>query len=223
VKGVATKGGAPAGAAKERSAVLQAFERALGRETHLLRERPEILWQQMHNWLQWEEGLAEERLAPQRGERDAAGGRPWLRRLTRSGESEALVRTLAGHTGSVRACAYSPDGRRIVSVRDAQSGEKIPALPFVKVPGPVAVHPWLPCAARGDGVAFWRVELRGVESGPIIVTAGDGGQGPLIRCPKCWHQHPVGSSVLGSALTCPTPDCGLLLRVNEFMVAVAAR
>src|SRR5450759_5742098 len=40
---------------------------------------------------------------------------PWLHLRTRQRESEALVRTLTGHTADIYACAFSPDGRRLAS------------------------------------------------------------------------------------------------------------
>jgi len=38
---------------EEQHDVLTAFRRVLGQELHNLRERPEVLWQQMYNRLQW--------------------------------------------------------------------------------------------------------------------------------------------------------------------------
>jgi hypothetical protein len=35
--------------------VLAAFRRALAREMHVLRRQPRLLWQQLHNRLQWED------------------------------------------------------------------------------------------------------------------------------------------------------------------------
>jgi hypothetical protein len=104
--------GAPA---SDRLTVLQAFDRALRRESHVLRGRPEILWQQLYNRLQWEEGPFADHLASEWKRRSRPGARPWFHRYTHLRESEALVRTLTGHTKSVDACAVSPDGTWIVS------------------------------------------------------------------------------------------------------------
>jgi hypothetical protein len=98
--------------------VLGAYARALGREAHVLAGQPELIFQQLHNRLQWQAGAAEGRLALERERRSVPGARPWLRTRTRWPESEALVRTLAGHADRVGACAYSPDGRWIVSASD---------------------------------------------------------------------------------------------------------
>jgi hypothetical protein len=44
-------------------ATLGTFSRALGRETHVLTRQPELLWQQLHNRLQWEGKEAKQSLA----------------------------------------------------------------------------------------------------------------------------------------------------------------
>jgi WD40 repeat protein len=100
--------------------VLEAFAKVLGREAHNLTRWPELLWQQLYNRLQWADGLRGTGvitpvLAPELEERSRPGARLWLHSLTRFRESEAVVRTLSGHTLSMRAVAYSPDGTRIVS------------------------------------------------------------------------------------------------------------
>jgi hypothetical protein len=62
-EGVAMAAGSAAGS-DGRSAVLAAYARALGRETHVLARSPELTWQQLHNRLQWEGEEVEARLAP---------------------------------------------------------------------------------------------------------------------------------------------------------------
>src|SRR5450759_4605445 len=98
--------------------ILNAYARALGREAHVLARSPELTWQQLHNRLQWEGEEAEARLAPERLRRIRPEATPWLRVATPLRESEALLRTLTGHSISVTGCAFSPDGRRIVSASD---------------------------------------------------------------------------------------------------------
>ena len=84
--------------ADDRLTTLTVFSRALGREAHVLRERPEILWQQLYNRLQWEPTIARllDRVVLERTKEGAA---PWIRNRSPSPESRALVRTL-GHGGN---------------------------------------------------------------------------------------------------------------------------
>src|SRR5665648_622449 len=102
--------------------LLEAFSSDYARELHNLLAAdlgrfPAFVFQQLYNRLQWRvtEGEAAERITAEAARRCAPGARPWLHLRTRRRESEALIRTFAGHTGNVYACAFSPDGRRIVS------------------------------------------------------------------------------------------------------------
>ena len=121
--------------------VLEAFGKTLVREAHNLTQRPDLLWQQTYNRLQWvngpeSDGVLSGVLEPELEERSRPGAGPWLHSLTRFRESEVLVRTLVGHTSTVGAVAYSPDGTRIVSgsadhtlkVWDAASGAELATL-----------------------------------------------------------------------------------------------
>jgi len=87
--------------------------------------------------------------------------------------------------------------------------------------------PMRPCDERrpGPGRHAWvyRMELIGTEYGPIVVTAADGDQGPVIRCPACWQEHTLQTCQLGSDIACPIPDCGFSLRVNPFVLSHARR
>jgi hypothetical protein len=69
------------------------------------------------------------------------------------------------------------------------------------------------------------MDLAGIEYEPIVVTAvGRGkGAGPAIRCPKCLQLHPLNDAWLGQIIECPTPNCGLSLRVNPFVAGRAKR
>jgi WD40 repeat protein len=99
----------------DRLTALTTFAGALRRESHVLRDYPGILWQQLHNRLEWEAGLARQTAAREMARRRAPGTKPWMRLDSPYRESKALVRTLQGHTNIVGACAFSPDGRLIVS------------------------------------------------------------------------------------------------------------
>jgi len=64
-----------------------AFARALGRETHVLSERPDLPWHQLSNRLQWSDAGVRELLESERDE-------PWLRSRLPFRESETLNRVL---------------------------------------------------------------------------------------------------------------------------------
>ncbi len=104
----------------EQKTVLESFRKTLGQELHNLKEWPEILWQQMYNRLQWVDGDDEDDpvskvLAPEFKKRTILDAKPWFHQINRTGESESLIRTLKGHKNDVNACAFSPDGRLILS------------------------------------------------------------------------------------------------------------
>ena len=101
---------------------LKVFSRDYTREVHNLLaadlgRSPQFVFQQLYNRLQWRvtEGEVAERMTKEAARRCAPGRLPWLHLRTRQRESEALIRTFAGHDSPVLACAFSPDGRRLVS------------------------------------------------------------------------------------------------------------
>ena len=107
---------------------IERLVRVVDREAHCLRrwrtaERPELLLQQVRNrCFEMGEGdgcgLAEGAL----GER----GLGYLRERVRNGrESEALVRTLEGHTGLVAGVAVTADGRWAVSASAGQDAQGV--------------------------------------------------------------------------------------------------
>jgi WD40 repeat protein len=98
---------------------LEAFERAVSREGHNLSRWPSLLWQQLHNRLQWEAEPVRQALEPERHRRSAPGSSAWMRTRTPFRESRALLRTLAGHAYGVQACAVAPDGSAVVSASAA--------------------------------------------------------------------------------------------------------
>ena len=56
---------------------LEAFSRAIQRESHVLTKNPGMLWQQLYNRLQWEEEHITQYLAPQITLRSITGCKPW--------------------------------------------------------------------------------------------------------------------------------------------------
>jgi WD40 repeat protein len=104
----------------DRKAVLEAFRKTLGQELHNLGERPEILWQQMFNRLQWvdsmdSEGPVSRVIASEFKKRISLGAKHWFHNLCRTRESEAFIMILKGHIGSVNCCTFSPNGKILAS------------------------------------------------------------------------------------------------------------
>lgn len=204
---------------------LYAFNRSLRLEAHNLLRRPELTWQQLYNRLQWAGDALRERLEPEFERRTAPGAQPWLQSRTRFREPEALVRIL--DTGQVVACAFSPDGERICSASQdgtlrlwgARSGKLLATLPALGAVRSVGTHPHQPLVACGDSSGrVYLFELKGIEYGPIVVTATDLGSGPAVRCPACWHENSLEPDRLGSDVICQREGCGLNLRVNTFVL-----
>ena len=123
----------PAG---DQSGVLKAFARALTRESHVLQDYPDLLWQQLYNRLQWEGEELLDVIASEREQRCGSGAQPWPQIKTPYREAQSLLKTLTGHAARVNACAISPDGTWIVSasadntlkIWDVGSGQEVRTL-----------------------------------------------------------------------------------------------
>ncbi|MGD2218153.1 MAG: WD40 repeat domain-containing protein, partial [Gemmatimonadales bacterium] len=176
----------------ELGAVLAAFRRALAREMNVLRRDPELLWQELYNRLQWEDEQVRALLAPEFERRSPPGASPWLRTRTRFRESEALIRTLEGHTGSVNACAYSPDGARLVSASgdgtlklwDAETGQEIHTLEGYT--GYISACAFSPDGVRvvstgGERTVWEGVQLKVPREGRSTLKLWDAGTGQEIH------------------------------------------
>jgi WD40 repeat protein len=98
----------------EQKTVLAAFSRALGQERHNLLERPDILWQQMYNRLQWVDGR-KETIHELLNFYKPKYVKPWFRLINRPMQETALIRTFVGHKESVTSCDFSADGKNIIS------------------------------------------------------------------------------------------------------------
>lgn len=131
----------------DQRAVLERFSRDFNREMHNLQERPDIIWQQMYNRLQWSDAtsnsdgpVAQTIESEYARRRTGSVKRPWFHNLKKTKESESTVRILLGHTDGVNSCCFSPDGSRIAStsghigyeysvrIWDVKTGSTIKAL-----------------------------------------------------------------------------------------------
>jgi len=114
---------------------LQAFTKTLDQASFVLKENPELTFPQIYNRLQWQ---AEEKEFLKRKldfERKQFK-KPWFCLLSKPAQSTNLIRVFSGHTDWVSACAFSPDGTRIVSgsfdntlkLWDTESGKELATL-----------------------------------------------------------------------------------------------
>ena len=114
---------------------MQTFQRVLDQSSFVLKQNPELIFPQIYNRAQWKaekNDLLKNRLLEEKNNYQ----RPWLRLLTRPIESSFLMRSLTSHSSLVNACAFSSDGRHILSVSsdetlkiwDAESGKDISTL-----------------------------------------------------------------------------------------------
>jgi WD40 repeat protein len=101
-------------------------------DSHVLRERPSVLFQQAANL---PDDSAPSRSARSRIE-SGLETRPWFRLINKPRRGSTLHATLQGHTRDVHCCAVSPDGSRVISgsadetlrLWDAESGAYLEVL-----------------------------------------------------------------------------------------------
>ena len=98
-----------------RAAALAALRRGLSRESHVLRERPDLLWQQLRARLRWEPDPWPGLIANEERKRALSPRSTWFAIAGPPVESGALVGTLSGHSAPVWACAMDAHATSAVS------------------------------------------------------------------------------------------------------------
>jgi len=134
--------------------------------------------------------------------------------------------SLKGHRDAVVGCAISPDGSLIASVARDQSlriwrlqdGAEVGQLPLMGQLTRVAFHPFEPLVVCSDASGnIYLVALEGFQYGPLIVTAVDLGQGPVVFCPRCRTEMAIENNRLGHLIQCSESSCGKQFEVNPFL------
>ncbi len=207
-----------------------AFYLALTCDAQILSHAPNLLWQQMYNRL---EGVktARDTLTKERQNRKENGYLPWLQLRYPIHTLQTLSHTLKGHTVRVHACAISSGRAYVVStiwiktlkVWDVVTRADVATLPLPGEPECLTLHPLGPFVACGDNKGgFYKMDLLGFRYGPIILTTALKKhwltKEYLIRCLACQQDNPVRKEKLSSDMTCPTPGCGLQLKINPFII-----
>jgi WD40 repeat protein len=155
-----------------------------------------------------------------------SGGDDHTLRLWDTGTGQ-MSRTLAGHTGRVTGCGFSPDGHYIFStstdktlrVWDPENGRLLACLFLPGDLESLGVHPSKKILICGDlGGAVYRLEIIGLNYGPIFCTAIERTEGLSLLCPVCRNSFLIKKEILGGEMTCPQEGCATRLKINPFMI-----
>ncbi len=127
-------------------------------------------------------------------------------------------------------CAVSPDGRWVISAGsdtalrlwELTTGREVSTLWTSSPLQKIVLHAWEPLAiACGNSGQVNFAELLGITYDAIIVAPKKIGQQLLAECPKCGEALNIAMVDLSLPHQCPTPGCGLVLRLAPFVLQPA--
>jgi WD40 repeat protein len=146
--------------------------------------------------------------------------------------TQKKIGTLQGHVQWINSVSFAPDGKSLVSAGndhmihlwEIQTGISI----FFPCNGPSKVCNFNTSGdmliAGDESGSLYILKRYGYELEPIIVTACIRKhlwkQELFLRCPACQKEHSMKEEQLGHEMTCPTPDCGLRLKINPFTIKI---
>ncbi|MBN2255569.1 MAG: WD40 repeat domain-containing protein [Deltaproteobacteria bacterium] len=99
---------------REKRHILDNFRRSIGQSAFVLKENPELAFSQIYNRSQRKAKKIESIRSKLEEERDKFT-KPWLKLISDPHESSNCVQTLSGHKADVYYCAFSPNGKMIIS------------------------------------------------------------------------------------------------------------
>jgi WD40 repeat protein len=138
-----------------------------------------------------------------------------------------VVHQLRGHGGYVNGALFTPDGNYIFSVGDDRSvcawevitGRRLARMLLLGCLSSIGMHPWKPAIICGDeGGALYILHPETLAEGPVIITPVEKETNLSLLCPACQTHNPITQTQLSTEFTCPTPGCGLCLKINPFVI-----
>ena len=144
-------------------------------------------------------------------------------------EMGTRIHTIDNLPSFVKACIFSPDGQLLISIIENSLfiWDTRDFVLWIHMPLPVklsalCLHPFKPEVIAGDsGGALYHASLVGIRYGAIVSTIVDRGSRLILICPACQKVHSVNREQLGTEMTCPTLGCGLILKINPFVIHMA--